>query len=702
MAAGAKTSEKRKVVLCSCEDTMVLAPATVSAGLGNDVQLVTVTNLCGSEQAKFRELAADGDLTVCCAQEARRFCEIAETSGLEAKLSFVNVRETAGWASEGRSAGPKIAALIAAGAIERPTPPGVTLESAGVTLILGSGQAAVDAAKQLEDRLDITVLLDNAQGVVPPSRTTFPIRLGRVRSAKGHLGAFELLVDGLAAPKPSSRAAFKFGPVKNGAVSNAHIIIDLTGGASLFPGHDLRDGYLRADPGDPAAVQRVLFKAADLVGTFDKPRYVDFKADLCAHSRSRITGCRRCLDVCPAGAISPAGDHVEIDPNVCGGCGHCAAQCPTGAANYAVLPADVLIRRLREATIAYAKAGGNGPTILLHDAEHGRELIEMSARYGAGLPADVIPIEVNEIGQIGLEVIASAFAYGAGSVRVLTRSRPRHDISALEQTIETARLILMAQGYGLGVTSLMAADDPDDLTNRLYEGSRFAPNTPPSTFVPLGGKRDILKLALRELHRVAPAPAGTVPLPPGSMFGRVKVQASGCTLCHSCVTACPTGALSDDKDKPTLKFDESLCVQCGLCQATCPEKVVSLEARIDFSSFDAGPKVLKSEEPYPCISCGKPFGVRSTIEKVASKLQGSHWMYTSGSQASGGGPGASRADLIRMCEDCRVSASMNEQLDPYGAPPRPMVRTTDDYYRDRESAAAREAEMLKRIKKGEA
>ena len=75
---------------------------------------------------------------------------------------------------------------------------------------------------------------------------------------------------------------------------------------------------------DPAAVERAITAAADLVGTFDKTKFVTFHADLCAHSRSRITGCTRCLEVCPTGAIASAGDTVAIDPYICAGCGNCA------------------------------------------------------------------------------------------------------------------------------------------------------------------------------------------------------------------------------------------------------------------------------------------------------------------------------------------------------------------------------------------
>src|SRR5213079_2284997 len=186
------------------------------------------------------------------------------------------------------------------------------------------------------------------------------------------------------------------------------LVLDLTGQAALFTASDLRDGYLRADPGDPAAVLTAVLKARDLVGSFDKPRYVAFTDDLCAHSRSNIVGCMRCLDLCPTGAIAPAGNHVAIDAYVCAGCGQCAAVCPTGAAAYALPPADVLMRKLRALLTAYRAAGGRQPVVLLHDDPHGAPLIDALARFGDGLPANVLPLAVNEVTQVGLEAIVAA------------------------------------------------------------------------------------------------------------------------------------------------------------------------------------------------------------------------------------------------------------------------------------------------------
>ncbi len=154
------------------------------------------------------------------------------------------------------------------------------------------------------------------------------------------------------------------------------------------------------------------------------------------------------------------------------------------------------------------------------------------------------------------------------------------------------------------------------------------------------------------------------------------MRTEGCTLCLSCVSACPVQALGDNPDKPMLTFDESLCVQCGLCAATCPEKVITLEPRANFEAFGAKPVVIKQEEPAHCLDCGKAFGVKSTIDRIAAKLEGKHWMYA--------GQNAERLRVLRLCEDCRVGAMAAQSFDPYGVPERAPAKTTEDYLRERE------------------
>ncbi|TMJ70013.1 MAG: 4Fe-4S dicluster domain-containing protein, partial [Alphaproteobacteria bacterium] len=406
---------------------MPLDKSAVERGCrGADV--LTARQLCRAELEKFRAAVAGGEsLIVGCTQEAPLFSENAG----DAEVIYANIRETAGWSKDADAAAPKMAALLAAAAEPLPGVPFVNLNSDGVILIYGRDEQVIEAGNLLKDHLDVTVLIKPPAEVAPPRVTEFPVVQGAIRSAKGYLGAFELIVDGYAQPAPSSRGTLSFAARRDGAVSRCDLVLDISGDAALFSAADLRDGYLRADPKDLAAVLKAVLKARDLVGSFDKPRYVAFTEDLCAHSRSQIIGCTRCLDLCPAGAIAPAGDHVAVDAYICAGCGQCAAVCPTGAAAYALPPADTLMRKLRALLTAYREAGGGEPVVLVHDEAHGTPLIEALARFGDGLPANVLPFSVNEVTQIGLETIAAAFAYGAAAVRLLLRAKPRHDVTGL-------------------------------------------------------------------------------------------------------------------------------------------------------------------------------------------------------------------------------------------------------------------------------
>jgi ferredoxin len=666
-------ADQRTIIACSCEDTIALDPDAIARGC-RGASVTTAHQLCRAELERFRAAAAGGPVTVGCTQEAPLFAEVAGELSAAPRVAFANIRETAGWSADADAAGPKIAALLAAAAEPMPPVPFVSLDSDGVILIYGRDERAIEAAALLKDKLDVTVMLTRPDDVPAPRVTEFPVVKGTIRSARGYLGAFELAVDDYAQPAPSSRAKLAFGAGRDGATSRCDIVLDLSGGAPLFPAHDLRDGYLRADPGDAAGVLRAVMRAADLTGTFDKPRYIEFSEHLCAHSRSKIVGCRRCLDLCPTGAITPAGNHVAIDAYVCAGCGSCAAACPTGAAAYALPSSDALIGKLRTLLAVYRQAGGRHPILLMHDEAHGLPLIDALARHGDGLPANVLPVAVNELTQVGLETIAAAFAYGASAVRLLMRARPRHDVSGLTQTLALAEPILAGLGFGSGRAATIETDDPFALGATLQSIEAADPAPRPASFQPAGGKRDVLRQSLRELHLAAPQPIDVVPLPQGAPFGAVEIDVAGCTLCLACVSACPTGALGDDPERPTLRFAEDACVQCGLCQATCPEQVITLVPQLDFRATAAPARVLKQEEPFHCIRCNKPFGTRSTIERVAAKLEGKHWMYAGR---------AGRMDIIRMCEDCRVATVSEQDFDPYGAPPRPPPRTTEDYLRER-------------------
>ena len=250
---------------------------------------------------------------------------------------------------------------------------------------------------------------------------------------------------------------------------------------------------------------------------------------------------------------------------------------------------DTLLHKLRAMLLAYHQAGGASRLCCCMTAQHGTPLIDALARHGDGLPANVLPLAVNEVTQVGLEAIVAAFAYGAAGVRFLLRAKPLHDVTGLSQTIAMADAILSGLGFSGRRVSTIETDDPDTLGEALH-GIEPAPTVQrPATFRTVGKRRDLLRFALSELHRVAPAPTDVIALPEGAPLGAISVDVDGCTLCLSCVSACPTGALRDDPDRPALKFVEDACVQCGLCKSTCPEKVITLTPQIDFRAATATP-----------------------------------------------------------------------------------------------------------------
>lgn len=140
------------------------------------------------------------------------------------------------------------------------------------------------------------------------------------------------------------------------------------------------------------------------------------------------------------------------------------------------------------------------------------------------------------------------------------------------------------------------------------------------------------------------------------------------TLCLSCVSLCPSGALADNPDMPQLRFQEDACLQCGICANICPETAITLEPRLNLADQALTQVVLHEEEPFACVECGALFGVRSTVEKVMEKLGGVHSMYQN--------PKAVR--MIQMCDSCRVTAQYNSENNPFSGGERPRIRTTDD------------------------
>jgi len=615
------------------------------------------------------EALAQGDLIVACAQEAARFDDIADEVEGDAALSTVDIRDRALWSDEGEQATPKVAALLAEQNWSGRVTGSIDLESEGVCLVYGPGEVAMAAADALSESLTVTVMLSEEGDALPRWDSVYPVLKGSVRRVTGHLGAFEVVADGVAEALSGGRGGFAFDAAKDGGRSQCDVVVDLSGNPPLVPAHGKRDGYLRADPNDAAAVATVLRQAAAFVGTFEKPLYIDFHADLCAHSRSGQQGCTRCLDVCPTGAITPDGETVKIDPMVCAGCGGCSAVCPSGAAEYALpRPTDTRMR-LQAMLDAYDEAGGANPQVLIHDEREGRALIAMAARFGRGLPASVIPLAVNEVTQVGHDLLLGALAIGAQRVFVHLPERVRREGEAAPLDFQAALFSAVMDGTSIdgARVQIVETDDPDALCEALYSEAPFVLTV--DAISPVGDKRAATRLSIGALTDSSEPFA----LPEGAPYGQVVMNVDACTLCLACVSQCPVGALQDNPDKPQVGFREDACLQCGICVNTCPENALKLEPRFNPDEAARRVRVLHEEEPFCCVECGRPFGSGGTVKRILEKLGGKHWMFEN----------PDRARLIQMCDDCRVQVAFKASNDPFQGGEKPRVRTTQDYLNKR-------------------
>ena len=312
-------------------------------------------------------------------------------------------------------------------------------------------------------------------------------------------------------------------------------------------------------------------------------------------------------------------------------------------------------QRLRTMLAAFAKAGGRDAALLLHSQQAGTRLIDdlgRAARAGRrtgslhGVPARVLPVAVWHTASVGIDLWLAAIAQGASQVWVLLTDEEAPEYrQALAEQMAVAQAILRGLGYAGEHFQLISARDLPALDAALRAPAAQGVARP-AAFAAQADKRGTLELAIDHLLTVAPAPVDEMALPAaGSPFGSLLIDTAKCTLCLSCVGACPEAALADNPEQPQLRFIEKNCVQCGLCATTCPEAAITLLPRLwlaDQGKARKAARVLHQVAPFACIRCSKPFGTLMAIEAMLAKLAG-HAAFQ-----------GAAADRLKMCGDCRV------------------------------------------------
>ncbi len=539
-------------------------------------------------------------------------------------------------------------------------PPTVSFESHGRILVAGAATAVFRFAQKLPLSLHTNTVLLCTEGissgaVTPPE---FSVFYAKDIAIDGFLGAFDVQIgERLAADGKLEKGSLGHDAQNLAVITTGQphfdVVVDLTEQgihqAELPP-----LGYYAVGRG-VCSEEETIEALPDLTGTFDKPKFFRLDTEKCAHTSRGLEGCTRCIDACPADALDIVKSAITINPYLCQGMGSCATACPTEAISYALPDPDNTQHFLHQLLTHYHAKEGVAPIVLFYAdddmAPAGETLL---ANAIAQMPSRVIPVRLEELASVGIDTWFSALVYGATQV-VLAESPQLHAKTrrVLVQELDIAARFLKALGLEthriamlpiaeLGYATLFDSD--------VMSSDTSSDNAPRAKLE--GSKREKLSSALDLLAAHTGILPPIVAVPENAPYGRIDIDTSGCTLCMGCVTVCPTDALKSIGTTPGMTFREQDCVQCGLCEQSCPESVISLTPRYNWDSVSRQQRqTLHQEEAAECISCGKPFAPVSMVNMLIERLRNhSHF----------------QDDAIKrlsMCEDCRVRDMVADMIE---------------------------------------
>ena len=449
------------------------------------------------------------------------------------------------------------AAAEAAKRVPVVSPETVTFTSRGTVLVTGKADRALSVLGRLSAPLRVVAFISSAPDDVAVG-ANLRLVAAPITSLSGHLGYFSATSVPL---KGELVDAGRFGWNED---RRFDLVLDLNEPPLLA--HEVQPlGYYA--PRDEAELRVAIESIRAQPGASHKPRYFGYEPERCTHGAASVTGCTRCLDACPAGAIVSAGAKVKFDPFLCQGCGTCTAVCPDGAVRYAYPPGATTLETIRVMLEAWRAAGASAPRLVVVSTEGA----PFSATQSLLNAPDVLSHSVHALASFGIEAWFATWAWGATQVVLVAGGNtPQASLRALRDEIAMAHAVLTELG-----------EPPSRIV--LIEGAQTLPPAPTTSIGNIAGpltlesKRSTLYAALDHLAQSKTPSNAPVRLPERSSIGAVAVSVERCTLCFACVNLCPTYALSNGSDAlPELRFTESRCVQCGLCERGCPEHAIQL------------------------------------------------------------------------------------------------------------------------------
>ncbi|TLD81816.1 hypothetical protein LS68_001980 [Helicobacter sp. MIT 05-5293] len=369
-----------------------------------------------------------------------------------------------------------------------------------------------------------------------------------------------------------------------------------------------------------------MFQAVvDFIGEYAYRQNIIFNPSVCQYQDRRPLEngegfCHYCVDVCPTMGIAKDDTTMLLStsPIDCIGCGKCVCVCPTGSVQK---EGDTL-----ESFTYRARLYKDRIPLVVSSSQWANEenlpiFNTLLSSQPLALPFVIdVPNMLNETYLLTLIQESGAPVVIFGEIDELVM-----------ECVESLNVICEKIFGRKGVIFGDSLKDIDSLMLMPHWHYLYTPNAKE-------GVKDIFSARLQSW--VKQESFGSVSM---KGFGEVKVDASKCTLCLSCVEACNTHALINQTSSFELLFKASLCTDCGYCVPTCAENVITLESR----TFDLSPVSFEyvskaQDKPFRCVECNKIFATHKSIEKIKAIL----------SPAFQSNPSKLRS--LECCADCKV------------------------------------------------